>query len=152
MEPLQSNWLFLTLRKTGSHASFFFCNLLVKDYIKTHESVPGNWDSTCCLVSTDVSRFDNFFLTTLLTSVENHTKADLMFLCPHTVLPQYFIVNCRTNSRNYNAHSRTRTKEVLRNVGRYEVKVLWRSLSQDVMFWSLTPSPNNLQARGREQC
>lgn len=61
MELLQSNWLFLTLRKTGSHASFFFCNLLVKDYIKICESVPGNWDATCCLVSTDISRFDNLF-------------------------------------------------------------------------------------------
>lgn len=63
MEALQSNWwLFLTLRKTGSHASFFFCNLLVKDYIKIWKSVPGNWDFTWCLVSTDVSRFDKFFL------------------------------------------------------------------------------------------
>lgn len=93
----------------------------MKNYIETHESVPGNWDSTCCLVSTDVTIF---FKTTLLTSVENHTKADLMFLCQHTVLPQYLVVNCRSNNKNYNAHSRTTTKEVLRNVGRYEVKVL----------------------------
>lgn len=83
-----------------SHASFFFCNHLVKDYIKIWKSVPSNWDSTWCLVSTDVSRFNNFFfLTTLLTYVENHTKADLMFLCQHTVLPQYFTVNCRSSNK-----------------------------------------------------
>lgn len=65
------NWLYGTTseqlvipnpeKKTGSHASFFLCNLLVKDYIKICESDPGNWDSICCFVSTDVSRFDNLF-------------------------------------------------------------------------------------------
>lgn len=59
-----------------------------------------------------------FFFKLLLTSVENHTKADFLFLCQHTILPQYFIVNCRSNNKNYNVHSRTRTKEVLRNAGR----------------------------------
>lgn len=138
MELLQSNWLFLTLRKTGSRASFFFCNLLVKDYIKICKSVPGNWDATCCLVSTDISWFDNLFFFKLHNSLLQKTTQnliDLMFLCQHTVLSQYFIVNCRSNNKDYNAHSRTRTKEVLRNVGRYEAKVLWSSFSQDIMFW-----------------
>lgn len=41
-----------------SHASFFFCNLLwrMKKKLKIRASFPGN-----CLVSTDVSRFDNLF-------------------------------------------------------------------------------------------
>lgn len=60
MEEHQSNCLFLTLRKTSFLMQVSF-SAKVRDYIKICKSVPGNWDPMCCLVSTDVSRFD-FFL------------------------------------------------------------------------------------------
>lgn len=61
MEPLQSNWLFLiTWEKQVFSYKFLFLqsSMKYKKKIKVCASVPGN-----CLVSTDVSIFDNFFKT-----------------------------------------------------------------------------------------
>lgn len=140
MEPLQSNWFFPTLRKTGFLTRFFFCNLLVKDYIKIGESVPGNWDFTCCLVSTDVSRFDFVFFKLHYWLMWKTTQKQIRCFCAST---QYChnisLLIADLIKKTYNSHSRTWTK-VLRNVGRYEDKVLWSSPSQDIMLWSLTSS------------